>query len=165
MSLFWSSRLSETCVGYRAWLLARGSLTQGIRRRCARFGVRDVQQRYERVGRVRALLREVYLYCGETPVVYAFSVLPLASLRGDWRRLGNLGARPLGEALFGNPRVQRAPLMFRKLSARHPLYRRASRTLSHPPASLWARRSTFTLHGRPIQVTEVFLPGILELSA
>ena len=136
--------------------------------------MRQVRQRSTRTGsagggleslkpRARALLREVYLYCGETPVVYAFSVLPLASLHGAWQGLGRLGNKPLGDTLFGDPRVRRAPLRFKKLNRRHELHRRASRLLPLAPAHLWARRSMFLLHRRPILVTEVFLPDILEL--
>ncbi|MBW8076756.1 MAG: chorismate lyase, partial [Gallionella sp.] len=33
----------------------------------------------------------------------------------------------------------------------------------NPPATLYARRSLFYLHGAPLLVTEVFLPEILEL--
>ena len=112
--------------------------------------------------RQRALLREVCLYCGETPLVYAHSVLPLDSLRGAWRGLRRLGGRPLGEVLFSDPNVLRTPLQYKKLHWRHWLYRRACCYLKKPPPFLWARRSVFILNHRPIQVTEVFLPAILE---
>lgn len=170
----WQERLPEFAGRYRPWLLDRGSLTRRIQKRCTVFSVRPVCQRRTRTGsagggleglkpRARALLREVYLYCGETPVVYAFSVLPLASLHGAWQGLGKLGSKPLGDTLFGDPRVRRAPLRFKKLHGGHELYRRAGSRLETVPAQLWARRSLFFLHRRPILVTEVFLPGILDL--
>lgn len=168
----WHGRLRQAVGGYRPWLLDHGSLTRRITERCAAFGVRGVQvqsgwwesaEAGNASGRQRALLREVCLYCGENPLVYAHSVLPLASLCGPWRSLRWLGDRPLGEVLFSDPQVRRAPLQFKKLRRRHWLYRRACRHLANPPPFLWARRSVFTLHRHPIQVTEVFLPGILEL--
>jgi chorismate--pyruvate lyase len=170
----WQARLPESAAGYRPWLLDRGSLTRRIQKRCPAFSVRQVRQRSTRTGsagggleglkpRARALLREVYLCCGETPVVYAFSVLPLASLHGAWQGLGKLGNKPLGDTLFGDPRVRRAPLRFKKINRRHELYRRAGGRPGGAPTHLWARRSLFLLHRRPILVTEVFLPGILEL--
>jgi chorismate--pyruvate lyase len=110
-----------------------------------------------------ALLREVYLYCGTTPVVFAHSVVPRRGLRGPWRGLSRLGNKSLGAALFANPAVQRMPLQFKKLNPHHQLHRRACRLLEVKPAHLWARRSVFGLHGSPILVTEVFLPDILEL--
>jgi chorismate--pyruvate lyase len=79
--------------------------------------------------------------------------------------LNKLGNKPLGAALFADPQVKRSPLQFKKLSRRHELYRRACRILPEPPAHLWARRSVFTLQRQPILVTEVFLPGILELAS
>jgi chorismate--pyruvate lyase len=112
-----------------------------------------------------ALVREVLLLCGDTPLVFAHSVAPRASLRGPWAALRGLGHRPLGAALFADPRIQRHPLECRLLDRRHPLYRRAIRHLDHPPASLWARRSRFTLHGASLMVTEVFLPATLSLLA
>lgn len=170
----WHAHLRQAVGAYRPWLLAQGSLTRRIVSRCAAFGVRGVQVRngwWESAepsiagGRQHALLREVCLYCGATPLVYAHSVLPLASLRGAWQSLRRLGDRPLGEVLFSDPQVRRAPLQYKKLRPRHWLYRRACRHLANPPPFLWARRSVFTLNRRPIQVTEVFLPGILDLAA
>lgn len=174
MQSLWQQRLSESCARYRPWLLDRGSLTRRIQARCAAFSVRHVRQRHgmampseRRIVALkhhsRALLRDVFLYCGETPVVFAHSVLPAASLGGSWQNLGRLGNRPLGAALFSNPNVHRTPLRFKKLNRRDALYRLACAVLTDKPASLWARRSVFYLQGRPILVTEVFLPGIMEL--
>jgi len=170
----WQNRLSESCARYRPWLLDRGSLTRRIQARCAAFSVRHVQQQYgvampsERhmvalKHHSRALLRDVFLYCNDTPLVFAHSVLPAASLHGNWQSLGRLGSKPLGAMLFSNPRVRRTPLCFKKLNRRHALYRLACAALPNPPASLWARRSVFYMESRPILVTEVFLPGILGL--
>ena len=174
MQSLWQNRLSESCPRYRPWLLDRGSLTRRIQARCAAFSVRHVRQQYGMAmpserhmvalkHHSRALLRDVFLYCGETPVVFAHSVLPAASLGGSWQSLGRLGDRPLGAALFSNPNVHRTPLSFKKLNRRDALYRLACTVLPDKPASLWARRSVFYLQGRPILVTEVFLPGIMEL--
>jgi chorismate--pyruvate lyase len=109
------------------------------------------------------MTREVFLYCADTPVVFAHSVVRRHGLRGPWRWLGGLGAQPLGAALFSDPRVARMPLMFRALGPHHPLFRRAAAILSSPPRALWARRSIFVRATVPLLVTEVFLPGILEL--
>jgi chorismate--pyruvate lyase len=111
----------------------------------------------------QALLREVYLYCGERPLVFAHSVVSRTGLRGAWQSLGRLGNRPLGAALFANPRVRRMPLQFRKLDPQHELFRRAARVLAERPRRLWARRSVFCLRGKSLLVTEVFLPDILKL--
>lgn len=159
---------------YRHWLVDAGSLTQRLQASCQHFSVTHVTQRWARpqLGEStllgmrfhqRALLREVCLCCDGQPVVFAHSVLPRSSLRGEWHDLGRLGARPLGAALFANAGVVRTPLTYRKLRPGHTLYQRAVTLLQDRPPSLWARRSVFMLHGAPILVTEVFLPGVLVL--
>ena len=172
----WHPALSSISPRARGWLQNRGSLTQLIQRRCCgEFSVKPVFQSLAAVcgdelavmnlrRNELALVREVYLYCGETPVVFAHSVVARQDLRGAWRSLIGLGNKSLGTVLFTNPIVKRTPLRFKKLTAAHPLFSRACRKLQVKPASLWARRSLFTLHGQSILVTEVFLPSILELA-
>lgn len=161
-------------AAYRHWLVDRGSLTRRLQELSRDFSVQGVCQQWASPppdeasllgmrAHERALLREVRLCCDGVPVVFAHSVLPRSSLRGEWHGLGRLGARPLGAALFANPHVIRAPLVFRKLSPRHELYKRATAGMACMPPRLWARRSVFLLHNAPILVTEVFLPGVLEL--
>src|SRR5512134_3429412 len=170
----WRRGLSSATLAYRHWLADHGSLTRRLRERCPRFSVRPLRQALghplcdERgyLGLRRgemALVREVYLLCGGTPVVFAHSVLAAEDLRGVWNSVSRQGARPLGEALFSDPRVARAPLEYRQLGHQHPLYRRACAALRLPPGRLWARRSLFTLRSRPLLVTEVFLPAVLDL--
>ena len=169
----WPAR-PVNCGALRPWLLDRGSLTRRLRARSQAFAVQGVSQRWALPqpdearllglrGHHSALLREVSLCCDGVPVVFAHSVLPRRSLRGAWHGLGRLGARPLGEALFANPAVVRASLSYRKLSVLSELYRRACAGLPQRPPCLWARRSVFLLHGARILVTEVFLPGVLQL--
>jgi chorismate--pyruvate lyase len=152
----------------------QGSLTKRLQARCKLFSVAGVGQAWDSPQPDEAvllglrpyqsaLLREVRLCCANQPVVFAHSVLPKRSLRGTWHRLGVLGNRPLGAALFADPRVVRAPMAYRKLSRTHALYRRATSQMQDKPACLWARRSVFMRRGAAILVTEVFLPGVLGL--
>jgi chorismate--pyruvate lyase len=170
----WLRRPPHSAARTRAWLVDRGSLTARIQARCPAFRVKVLFQGHARVdrdeiflhpgGRRRlALVREVYLFCRRTPVVFAHSVIDPRSLHGTWRRLARLGSRPLGAALFSDPRVRRYPLRQKKLNRHHELYRRACAALKVRPPFLWARRSLFALHKSPILVTEVFLPAILKL--
>jgi chorismate lyase len=170
----WLTRLPRRHADYHVWLTERGSLTRRILSRCrGAFRVRLLRFELGRpcrgearllglgVGRL-AWIREVLLYCGDRPVVFAHSVLPMRGIDGPWRSLTGLGNRPLGEALFSDPRVERGVLHLRRLNGRHPLHRRM-RDILAVPSSLPARRSLFRLRGQPILVTEVFLPDILEL--
>jgi chorismate lyase len=170
----WQKEPPSVSSGYRPWLLDHGSLTARIVARCPAFSVREVHQRPAKpyrdempVLRLKpgklALVREVFLFCGERPVVFAHSVVERHHLRGPWRSIDKMGSKPLGAALFANPRVERQPLRFRKLSRHDSLYRAACRIAECVSPHLWARRSVFTLKGASILVTEVFLPGILEL--
>ena len=165
-------RRPATSGRYRPWLRDRGSLTARIVARCSDFSVRVLFQGLRRAnrderflfaGRARVLVREVALYCGTTPVVVAHTVLDPRDLCGTWRAVAGLGSRPLGAALFADPRIARYALRSRKVSQHHELHRRVRAIVPHAAPSLWARRSLFRLHNAPILVTEVFLPEILEL--
>lgn len=171
----WQPHPACTGARLRHWLLDRGSLTRRIQLRCDRFRIEILSQRIAAVERdecavigapagTRCVVREVSLNCGQRPVVFAHSVAALRTLRGPWRMLAALGARPLGSALFADPRVKRYALRFRRLNSRHELYHRACELLERPPAGLWARRSLFVRRGAALLVTEVFLPAILELA-
>ncbi len=153
----------------RPWLAEKGSLTARIQCRCRHFSVAVARQELARPhadeagvlgirrGRL-AWVREVVLHADGRPVVFARSVLPMGSLRGAWRLFAGVGGRPLGAALFADPRIWRGAMAFGRLDARHPLGRAAG--AGQP---LWARRSLFHRRGRPLLVTEVFLPGIGRL--
>ncbi len=158
---------------YRKWLIDSGSLTARLQQRYSQFSVKPVAVKYAKPicdesallrlpAHKAALIREVLLIGNSQPVVFAHSVLPRASLRGAWHVLGKLGNKPLGATLFANPKVQRTPLRYKKLSPQHALYQHALQHLSHKPAFLWARRSIFSLNCANILVTEVFLPQLLQ---
>lgn len=160
---------------WRHWLTDRGSLTRRLQQSCPDFRVIRLKQSLGRPnldecdtlklfpGRL-AMIREVLLLNAETPLVFAHSVIPLSGLSGPWAGLAGLGNRPLGAALFTNPRIQRQALEYQHLDRRHTLYRAAAYHLKQPPRTLWARRSLFALQQHPILVTEVFLPETLQLS-
>lgn len=160
---------------HRPWLIDNGSLTKRLQSRSNDFLVKPSRHQYAKpqvdealqlglARRQNTLLREVYLYCHGVPVVFAHSVLPRRSLRGEWLGLGRLGNKPLGAALFMNPKVMRTQLEFKKLSHHNALYGRAVAHLAVKPKAVWARRSIFKLKSAAIMVTEVFLPEVLKLS-
>ena len=109
-----------------------------------------------------ALTRDVVLYCGTNPVVYAHSVLAPGERGAGWRLMQGMGSRPLGAALFTDPRIRRLMLRQHKPGRGHELFRQAAR-IALPTKALWARRSLFMVGKSPILVTEVFLPGVLTL--
>ncbi len=159
---------------FRAWLADQGSLTYRLRQRCGTFSVRPVRAGFLRPNRDEsailqlradelAYVREVVLNCDGRAVVFAHSVVAADSLRGPWAAVARLGTRPLGEALFSDPCVERGNLQCRRIDMRHALARQAACAGIAMAGSLWARRSLFTLKERPLMVTEVFLPAVLAI--
>lgn len=151
----------------RRWLLDDGSLTG----RLIDLGLGDfsVQRRYQGwevpldserrlLGlppRERALVREVTLHLGETPVVFARSVFPYRSLTGSLAHLRRLQNRSLGAILFRNAGMHRSPFELALVSGDAdylPLDLQQS-------TSAWCRRSRFEIEQRGMMVSEVFLQG------
>jgi chorismate--pyruvate lyase len=155
----------------RAWLTSRGSLTARIKDRVGAFNLVRLQQLAQlpniderrelglRRGEL-AIVREVLLRDGNTPLVFAHSIAARRDLRGVWRALSRLGTRPLAEMLFNDPTVVRLPMEYRKIDSRHALFCRAQQVAPFAETGAWARRSVFLKQGRPLLVTEVFLTTI-----
>lgn len=156
------------------WLFEQGSLTRRILRHCTNtFRVEVLSQKWQRpmlsealrLGATpehHALIREVLLYCGDTPWVFARSVLPRKTLTGPRRFLGKLGNRPLGEILFSDPTIKRDELEIAEIKKGQRMYSCATEILNNPPDFVWGRRSIFYLHKKPLMVNEIFLPSILK---
>ena len=173
--MLWQPFPADADARLRRWLLDRGSLTRRIQQRCSHFQLDVLSQHMAAMDRdeyaimgvrpgVRCLVREVSLICAQQPVVFAHSVIEMRARRGAWRIVASLGVRPLGAALFADPRIKRYPLRFRQINQRHELYDGACNLAGHSPAYLWARRALYELRGSRLMVTEVFLPAILALA-
>ena len=156
----------------RDWLLDTGSLTRRVQCVCpGRFRVRVESQGWGRprldecralgvrVGRV-ALIREVHLLCDDRPWVFARTVIPLSTLRGARRRLAHLGDRPLGAVLFADPHMQRGPVEVTRIAHGSALFMAATQGVKRRPQAIWGRRSVFRLSGKPLLVSEFFLPAL-----
>ncbi len=103
----------------------------------------------------RALIREVALECHGEPWVFARSVVPTATLRGELRHLRQFGSRSLGALLFARPGTVRGDFEVARIQPGDSLLPGLFGT-SQPA---WARRSVFRLRNRPLLVQEVFLPA------
>lgn len=165
-------------LNQRRWITGEGSLTARLMSASARFRVTRLAQapqlpfadEWQALGLTRpvpAITREVLLICDDVPAVFAHTVVDAYRARRDWPFLRGLGNRPLGGALFVDPRVRREPFQFTRLSPHHPLRQALQRVL---PAfasvpMLPARRSVFRRGGGAMLVTEVFLPDLLTRAA
>ena len=134
------------------------------------------------VGHVHsALVREVLLCCGDTPLVYARTVIPSSTVQGALRRYANMGNRPLGAMLFSDRTMIREPVQVAMLpedsiaqeyageavsdSAEHDSTNQGSTnhiSTGHDTGSIWGRRSVFRVSSQPILVSEYFLPQLFK---
>ena len=154
------------------WLLDTESLTHRVRHACdGGFRVRVLSQGWGRPlrsearvlrlrGTERCLVREVQLLCDERPWVFARTIIPVTTLRGPQRRLARLGSRPLGAILFADPSMRRGAVQIAAITTRHGMFARATSELKQRPAQIWGRRSVFRVGGKPLLVSEIFLPAI-----
>jgi chorismate lyase len=160
----------------RAWLRETGSLTQRVKNVCSAaqpFGLQLLSRGFAPAHRDelpllglhdRARVREILLKRGDMPLVFAHSLISHRDLHGAWAILDGIGGRSLGSILFSDHTVQRGALHFRRIDARHPLFTKALPWChGEPPIELWARRAVFERAGRPLIVTEVFLPQVMVL--
>lgn len=150
-----------------SWLDDSGSLTarllalssghfrvQVVQQRLA-IPSRDEQQALHMPRPALALIREVILLGHHQPWVFARSVLPLSSLTHKLRHLRKQQNRPLGAFLFSQPQLQRSAIAVATFNVDDGYVPRALVT----QASLWGRRSVFSLAAKPLLVSEVFLPA------
>ncbi|MFD2231641.1 chorismate--pyruvate lyase family protein [Alkalimarinus sediminis] len=155
---------------WRSWVLDRGSLTQRlIHASNGDFSVRVTRQQWLQPKRdealllgcpitTHALIREVELLCHGEVWVVARSVIPFTTLQGEERQLKVLGNRSLGSFLFKSRAMKRGPLQITQTSPES----LAMQTDNRTDEPLWGRRSLFFLHGKPLLVSELFLPTILN---
>ena len=154
----------------QAWLFDPASLTTRLQQKCAAgFHVDVLSQtslkprldELEVLGAATgsyALVRQVRLCCGASCWVYARTVIPFSTLKGKQRIYANLGARPLGAMLFADRTMGRDEVMVTSLGG------------SQLPDGLgleqddtvWGRRSVFRVAGKPLLVSEYFLPALFE---
>ncbi len=152
----------------QSWLFDHASLTARLKRGCKSFEVRVLSQCHQRPNRNEqqilgispgryALIRQVCLYCNSMACVYARTVIPTPTLTGRQRIYANLGARPLGAMLFADQTMKRDEIMVAKFSLDElPLGDMTG------AASCWSRRSIFRVGGKPLLVSEYFLPEMFD---
>ena len=168
-------RRSQVPAAYWGWLFDTASLTRRIMDLCPqRFRVHVLDQAWTRpmANEVQALnmrlaryglVRQVYLVCDDTPWVFARTVIPRQTMMGPRRRLAYLKSRSLGAMLFADPSMQRGEVEIAKLTPCDKLYASATQWLPETETEIWGRRSVFQLNGRPLLVSEFFLPAIGSL--
>jgi chorismate--pyruvate lyase len=166
----------------KQWLLDPSSLTKKlINYSAGQLRVEVIDQRIKRArfSEYKALnlahhqyvmVREVILYGQEIALVYARTIMPLATLKGPLRRLYYLGNRPLGGALFADPSMRRGELEVASIEQNYlpeKIVTSLSKSLDKNYArgsrfTCWGRRSLFFIKNKPLLVCEIFLPGLFN---
>ena len=106
------------------------------------------------------LQREVLLCDGDTPLVFACSLLPEAALVGRYSELRELGARPLGHWIFAEPILKRSTMHYCTITGHHPFLATLHNPILLPTDTLWGRKTLFTGTNKPLLVSEFFLPAL-----
>ena len=134
------------------WLMEEDSMTRRFEQHCQQVTVEPLREGFitaEEISAeaeflpadVRFWLREIVL-CGDgEPWLIGRTVVPESTLNGPEQMLQQLGTRPLGRYLFSSSTL--------------------SRDFIDPGQvdDLWGRRSRLRLSGKPLLLTELFLPA------
>lgn len=159
---------SSLSVDIADWLFDPSSLTARIIRTCSgEFSVKVLAENYTHArltekrilhmqNRETALIREVHLLCGGHPIVYARTVIPVSTMTGAQRQLAHLGNKSLGAVLFSDKTMQRGEVEVARLKPEQ------VKLTSQSDDDIWGRRSVFKLSGKPLLVSEYFLPELFE---
>ena len=151
------------------WLFDASSLTARLVELCGNdFSVQVLSQHWQPIDAEEAtamslkderaaLVRQVFLCCGDSPLVYARTVIPKITVSGAQRRYANMGNRPLGAMLFSDRTMRREDVQVAMLPVSHETNR-----FVQADVPVWGRRSVFRVSGRPLMVSEYFLPELLK---
>lgn len=134
------------------WLMEEDSMTRRFERHCQKVTVKILREGFVSAKEAgadagllpaepRYWLREILL-CGDNePWLAACTLLPESTLHGPEQKLQQLGTQPLGRYLFASSTL--------------------TRDFIEPGRSndLWGRRSLLRLSGKPLLLTELFLPS------
>ncbi|MEM7874602.1 chorismate lyase [Morganella morganii] len=149
----WFDNAETIPAGVLDWLSELGSMTRRFEQHCNEVTVKPYCEKYisrealteeEQMhlpGSSRYWLREVVLYGDGVPWLTGRTVVPEETLAGEEQQLLKMGNVPLGRYLFTSGCLTRDYIRF-GLSETH-----------------WARCSRLCLAGKPLLLTEVFLPA------
>jgi chorismate--pyruvate lyase len=151
------------------WLFDVSSLTASMVELCGEdFSVRVLSQNWQKLDAEEAatmslehvhsaLVRQVLLCCNNQPLVYARTVIPATTIQGAQRRYANMGNRPLGAMLFADRTMRREAVQISMLPATD-----KANQYTDIDEPVWGRRSVFRVSGKPLLVSEYFLPELLR---
>ncbi|WP_416261136.1 chorismate lyase [Gibbsiella quercinecans] len=139
-------------AGISDWLMELGSMTRRFERHCACVHVEPQRECFVTRAELgeeaqhlpasqRYWLREIILLGDNEPWLIGRTVIPQETLTGEDQALVDLGTVPLGRYLFNSGALTRDYIHIGRHGAQ------------------WARRSRLRLAGKPLLLTELFLPA------
>lgn len=103
-----------------------------------------------------ALVREIKMGKAHENWLYARTVIPNETLRGQAKRIASLNDTPIGKILFSRNGAHRESLSVqRTVNLPQPV---TDLLETSAPFPLWVRRSIFRFDDKPLLITETFLP-------
>lgn len=167
-----TSWLNKPPAQIRDWLQESGSLTRRLKLLCGgEFNVSLQYQRWARPtlnerlrlgirDRDYAVIREVLLRRQEDVLVVARTVIPRHMLVGRQRHLISLGTKPLGEVIFSEPGLKRSDLEIATLKPQS--FQSNLIPAQESNQTIWGRRTCYSIHRKPILISEIFLPALFR---
>lgn len=157
----------------RDWIQSESSLTIRIKELGIAFALEVLNQTEQILSAEQkqqlntndssAIFREVLLKQGNTPLVYAQTIIPKSTLSGSEKGLAELGSQPLGQVLFQSPQAIRSEIEFAQVQQNTILAQFIEQHLQQPiKHDCYIRRSNFLLNAKPLLVCECFLPALFE---
>jgi chorismate-pyruvate lyase len=147
----------------RSWLLESGLLTVRLKEQCGdafRLQLVNETNSPDSSGVAADIYRQVALCCGDEPCIYAESRIPLETANAHfWLR--DLGQEPLGERLQSKDNVTRSPFAYTILTT-DVLPGWIRDFLADNEQDIHTRRSRFFVGEHELEVTEYFLPGVVN---
>ncbi len=151
-ALRYYTTVPELDAALRDWLLLEDSMTKRFEQQGKRVTVTLLREDFvgqDEVAQELALLpkesrywlREILLCADGEPWLAGRTVVPESTLNGPELQLQQLGTTPLGRYLFTSSTLTRDFIEIGK------------------DAELWGRRSRLRLSGKPLLLTELFLPA------
>jgi chorismate--pyruvate lyase len=146
----------------RQWLTHTGSLTKRLRRlkpgkveHLIRYEAWELPQadetRYLGISPTQSVFIRETDWCYQNDVVVTTrALIPAATLQAEGEQLQTIGVRSLGDLLFADPNLKRSAFEFTHTVVDKKL--------------CWARRSIFFYFDKPLLVSEVFFPSILNIN-
>lgn len=110
-----------------------------------------------------ALVREVIIHCNGQPWMFARAVFPEHTVSGKTKYIHYfLDERPLGDLLYREPHLQRSAFELAQVTVHSTEYPALALFKEVIQENLWARRSLFMVKHKPILLTEVFMPALID---